>query len=72
MNTTLAAGAVALTVLLAACGSTQYLINTTNGQMITAYGKPKVDKEAGIVTYRDADGKEVAMKLSDVKQVMER
>ena len=58
--------------LLAACGTTQYIISTNTGQMVTAYGKPDVDKEKGTLTYEDQDGKRVVMKLSDVKQVMER
>jgi uncharacterized lipoprotein YajG len=59
-------------VVLAACAPTQYIISTTSGQMITAYGKPESDLATGMLKYRDSEGKQAMIKLSEVKQVMER
>jgi hypothetical protein len=57
---------------LAACASTEYIISTTDGTMITASGKPKLDEKSGMYTYKDAQGREVTINKSDVKQIMER
>jgi hypothetical protein len=59
-------------VMVAACASPQYIISTTGGQMITAHGKPESDLQAGMLKYRDSEGKQMMIKLSDVNQVMER
>jgi hypothetical protein len=64
----LAIAAVAVT----ACASPQYIISTAGGQMITAHGKPESDLQTGMLKYRDSEGKQQMIKLSDVKQVMER
>jgi hypothetical protein len=59
-------------VIVAACASPQYIISTTGGQMITAHGKPESDLQTGMLKYRDSEGKQMMIKLSDVNQVMER
>jgi hypothetical protein len=58
--------------LLVACGSTEYLITKRDGSIIQAYGKPKVDAETGMVTYRDEDGRTMQMQREDVSQILER
>jgi major membrane immunogen (membrane-anchored lipoprotein) len=58
--------------LLAACGSTEYLITKNDGTVIQAYGKPKVDDKSGMVSYRDEEGRSMQMQREDVNQIIER
>jgi len=57
---------------LAACSSPEYIISTNDGTMIPTNGKPKLDEETGMYTYKDAEGRAVTIKKDDVKQIMER
>ena len=63
--------AVSMT-FLAACSSPEYIISTTDGTMIPTKGKPKLDEETGMYSYKDAEGRTTSIKKDDVKQVMER
>ena len=63
---------VVAALFLAACASPEYVISTTDGTMITATGKPKLDEKTGMYTYKDADGRAVTIKKEAVKQIMER
>ena len=63
--------AVSMT-LLAACSTTEYIISTNDGTMITAHGKPKLDEKTGMYTYKDAEGRAATVKKEDVKQILER
>lgn len=58
--------------LLAACGSTEYLITKHDGTVIQAHGKPKVDEKSGMVTYKDDQGRSMQMQREDVSQIIER
>ncbi|HSB97056.1 MAG TPA: YgdI/YgdR family lipoprotein [Spongiibacteraceae bacterium] len=58
--------------VLAACSSTPYLITTKEGAVIEAHGKPKVDEKAGMVTYRDSEGRSMQMRREDISQIIER
>lgn len=68
--------AVALTIVtmafLAGCASKEYIIGKTDGTMITTQGKPKLDEQTGMYTFRGADGKDTTIRKDDVKQIMER
>jgi hypothetical protein len=66
------AGVVIACSMLAACGSTEYLITKNDGTVIQAYGKPKVDEKSGMVTYRDEEGRSMQMQREDVNQIIER
>lgn len=55
-----------------ACGSTEYIISTTQGNLITTHGKPKLDEKSGMYTYKDEEGRKATINKSDVKQIMER
>lgn len=66
------AGVVFACSLLAACGSTEYLITKNDGTVLQAYGKPKVDEKSGMVTYRDEEGRSMQMQREDVSQIIER
>ncbi|MFM4859411.1 YgdI/YgdR family lipoprotein [Aeromonas media] len=56
---------------LVACSS-QYIMSTKDGKMITTDSKPKLDESTGMYRYYDADGREVMIKQDDVTQIMER
>ncbi|EQB2600411.1 YgdI/YgdR family lipoprotein [Aeromonas salmonicida] len=56
---------------LAACSS-QYIMSTKDGKMITTDSKPKLDESTGMYRYYDAEGREVMIKQDDVTQIMER
>ncbi|MFC3913949.1 YgdI/YgdR family lipoprotein [Pseudaeromonas sharmana] len=66
---------VSVTVLcligLAACSS-QYIISTKDGRMLTTESKPKLDDSTGMYIYDDADGRETMIKKEDVVQILER
>lgn len=56
---------------LAACSS-QYIMSTKDGKMITTDSKPKLDESTGMYRYYDAEGREVMIKKDDVTQILER
>ncbi len=56
---------------LAGCSS-DYIINTTDGQMINTQGKPELDDETGLLQYEDADGNEQQIPQAQVKGLIER
>lgn len=55
---------------LAACSS-NYAIHTNDGRTIVAEGKPKVDGDTGMISYKDANGNKQQMNRSDVKEMVE-
>ncbi|CAJ1784381.1 putative lipoprotein YgdR [Aeromonas salmonicida] len=56
---------------LVACSS-QYIMSTKDGKMITTDSKPKLDESTGMYRYYDTEGREVMIKQDDVTQIMER
>lgn len=62
---------LAAMTILAGCAS-EYVISTTSGVMIPTKGKPKLDEDTGIYTYKDDEGRTTTINKSDVAQVMER
>ena len=56
---------------LVACSS-QYIMSTKDGKMITTDSKPKLDESTGMYRYYDAEGREGMLKQDDVTQIMER
>jgi len=64
--------ALVATGLLAACGSTQYIMSTKEGRLIVSDGKPDLDEKTGTYTYRDAEGKKTTIQKADVVQIMVR
>jgi hypothetical protein len=71
-NVSRAIATVMVVGLLAGCASSEYIISTTSGVMITTRGKPSLDEKTGIYTYKDDEGRKATIKKDDVKQVMER
>lgn len=66
------AAAAAAALALAACGSTQYIMSTKEGQMIVSSGKPTLDERTGMYTYYDAEGKKGLIAKDAVVQILER
>ncbi|KMK90694.1 hypothetical protein VL01_18815 [Aeromonas enteropelogenes] len=56
---------------LAGCSS-QYIMSTKDGKMITTDSKPKLDESTGMYRYYDTEGREAMIKKDDVTQIMER
>lgn len=52
--------------------ATDYIIATTDGQMLSSEDKPEIDDETGLITYEDAEGNEQQIPQSSVKQIIER
>ena len=45
---------------------------TKDGRMILTDGKPQVDDDTGLVSYRDQQGNEMQINRDDVSQIIER
>jgi len=56
---------------LAGCSS-EYIISTTDGQLLTSDGKPELDKDTGMIEFTDSEGRAQQIPQSSVKQMMER
>ncbi|MFY2159294.1 YgdI/YgdR family lipoprotein [Vibrio alginolyticus] len=63
---------IATVLLLAACGSSQYLMSTNEGKIITSYGKPDLNEETAMYEYEDMDGKEMSISKEQIVQIVER
>ncbi|WP_374509996.1 YgdI/YgdR family lipoprotein [Niveibacterium sp.] len=64
--------AVALSLGLAACGGSQYILSTKEGRMLVSDGKPQLDEKSGMYKLKDADGKATMVPKDDIVQIMER
>ncbi|EQM68348.1 YgdI/YgdR family lipoprotein [Pseudomonas sp. No.21] len=56
---------------LSGCSS-EYLINTTDGQMLTSDGKPQLDEDTGMLEFEDSEGRKQQIPQTQVKQIIER
>ncbi|MCY1268098.1 putative lipoprotein YgdR precursor [compost metagenome] len=56
---------------LAGCSS-EYIISTVDGNLITTDNKPRLDKSSGMIRFEDHEGREQIIPQSQVKQIMER
>lgn len=56
---------------LTAC-STEYIIMTTDDQLITTGDKPKLDEKTGMYHFEDTEGREQQLDKSMIKQMFER
>jgi len=66
----LVTSALVLSALLAGCSS-NYAIQTNDGRTIVSEGKPRVDRDTGLIKYKDAWGKERQIAQTDVKVMTE-
>lgn len=68
---TLACLVASATLCISACSS-NYVISTDDGHMITTHGKPVKDKDTGLISYKDADGNTHQLHQQDVKEIVEK
>ncbi|SCB93247.1 YD repeat-containing protein [Kosakonia oryziphila] len=45
---------------------------TKDGRMILTDGKPKIDDNTGLISYRDQQGNKMQINRDDVSQIIER
>ncbi|MBK4590830.1 YgdI/YgdR family lipoprotein [Enterobacter hormaechei] len=63
--------AVGLAFAVSGCSS-DYVMSTKNGRMILTDGKPEVDDDTGLVSYRDREGNQMQINRDEVSQIIER
>lgn len=56
---------------LAGCSS-EYIIATTDGQLISTDGKPRLDEDTGMYRFEDSEGRDQQIQKDTVKQILER
>jgi len=66
-----AISAVGLEFAVSGCSS-DYVMATKDGRMILTEGKPQVDSDTGLVSYRDTHGNEMQINRNEVSQIIER
>ncbi len=62
---------LAFSMIAAGCSS-DYVISTNDGHMMTTHGKPEKDKSTGLISYKDTDGNVHQIHRSDVKEIVEK
>ena len=60
-----------MTLTVAGCSS-DYVLQKKNGEMIITHGKPEVDDDTGLVSYRDQSGNKMQINRDEVSQIIER
>ena len=63
--------AVGLAFAVSGCSS-DYVMSTKDGRMILTDGKPEVDDDTGLVSYRDPAGNKMHINRDEVSQIIER
>lgn len=63
--------AVGLAFVVSGC-SNNYVMATKDGRMILTEGKPEIDEDTGLVSYRDQQGNNMQINRDDVSQIIER
>ncbi|SDU14933.1 protein of unknown function [Pseudomonas pohangensis] len=56
---------------LAGCSS-EYIVATKDGQLITTSDEPKLDKNTGMYEFEDSEGREQQIQKDSVTQILER
>ncbi|AGB83775.1 Uncharacterized lipoprotein ygdR precursor [Serratia rubidaea] len=67
----MAAAALAMAIGLTGCSS-DYVMATKDGNMILTQGKPEIDKDTGLISYKDEKGNSRQINGDQVSQVIER
>ncbi|WP_431225221.1 YgdI/YgdR family lipoprotein [Serratia sp. L9] len=52
--------------------SSDYVMATKDGNMILTQGKPQIDKDTGLISYKDENGNSRQINGDQVSQVIER
>ena len=58
-------------LLLTGCAS-EYLLITNNGDVLTSYGKPELDKNNELLEFTDSEGRIQQVPQDTIKTVIER
>ncbi|MBW7981408.1 YgdI/YgdR family lipoprotein [Enterobacillus tribolii] len=58
------------TLALAGCSS-NYVMHTNDGRTLVSEGKPQVDDETGMISYKDANGNQQQINRNEVKEMAE-
>ncbi|MDF7662610.1 YgdI/YgdR family lipoprotein [Erwiniaceae bacterium L1_54_6] len=66
-----AMGLVLAALVLSGCSS-DYVMATKDGRMIMTEGKPAIDKDTGLVQYKDEQGHEMQINGDEVSTIIER
>ncbi|WP_279027683.1 YgdI/YgdR family lipoprotein [Gibbsiella quercinecans] len=56
---------------LTGCAS-DYVISTNDGHLITTHGKPEIDKDTGLISYKDKAGNHYQLNRNQVKEIVEK
>ncbi|QKJ86825.1 YgdI/YgdR family lipoprotein [Paramixta manurensis] len=67
-KTIFAVSTLAIGLFLTGCAN-DHIMHTNDGRTIVTEGKPKVDDDTGMITYKDAFGKEQQINRSDIKDM---
>lgn len=65
-------GVIMSAVLVMTACSSDYVISTDDGHMVTTHGKPVKDKDTGLISYKDTDGNSHQIHQKDVKEIVEK
>lgn len=57
--------------ILAGCGN-DYLVRTSDGQIMEAEDKPQIDEDTGMIEFEDATDRDRQMKQENVEEIIER
>lgn len=57
-------------LMLAGCAN-DHVLHTNDGRTIVAQGKPQVDSDTGMITYKDVYGKEQQINRDAIKDMSE-
>lgn len=69
-KTLMLVGTLSLGLMLAGCAN-DHVIHTNDGRTIVAQGKPMVDEDTGMITYKDVFGKEQQINRDTIKDMSE-
>lgn len=67
----MAVSALVIVAGLTGC-STDYVMATKDGNMILTQGKPEIDQDTGLISYKDEKGNNRQINGDQVSQVIER
>lgn len=62
---------IGLCFIVTGCTS-DYVISTNDGHLITTHGKPEKDKDTGLIKYRDKNGNRYEINNNQIKEIVEK
>lgn len=60
-----------LCFIIAGCTS-DYVISTNDGHLITTHGKPEKDKDTGLIKYQDKSGNQYEINNNQIREIVEK